>query len=125
MIDEVTPVIDITWEIAEWQQRQAAAHAEGVPALLRLVEVAQGDTGQSGVCGRFLLGVYNGAAYPFNLVDLRRLDYDLWQDCLAVLAMDRRPRQEVHQMVENGYDIWEGLKKAWATDRKRRARRAV
>jgi len=125
MIDEATPMIDITWQVADWQAREAAAYAAGVPALLRLVEVAQGDTGQSGVCGRFLLGVYNGTAFPFNLVDLRRLDPDLWQDCMAVLAMDKSPRKEVHQLVADGYAIWEELKKAWGADRKRRARRTA
>lgn len=125
MIDDDIPVVDITQLLAEQRARTVAARAAGLPALLRLVDVALGDTGQSRVCGRLLLGLYNGSAFPFNLVELRLLDQALWQDCMAVLAMDQSPRQEVHQLVENGPAIWEELKAAWTTDRDRRAWEAV
>lgn len=125
MIYDDTPVIDITEHLVEQQARKVAARAAGMPALRRLVEAAQNDTGQSRVCGRFLLGLYNGSAFPFNLVELRLLDQALWQDCMAVLAMDQSPRQEVHQLVENGPAIWEELKATWTTERDRRAWEAV
>ena len=85
----------------------------GVEALQRLLPVAQRCTGQSRIVGRFLLGLYNGSAFPFSLTDLRGLDSALWEDCLAVLRLDRRPEQEVQEYIENGEEIWSHLKRAW------------
>ena len=94
------------------KQRNARQDA-GVAALQRLLPVAQRDTGQSGVVGRFLLGLYNGYAHPFNLTDLRRLDAGLHQDCLTVLAMDARPVREVHEYFAGGGRIWQELADNW------------
>lgn len=79
---------------AEARERDArmaklpAIRLEGEAALRRLLPVAQRDTGQSSVIARFLLNLYNGDRFPFDLTDLRRLDYELFDDCLAVLKMD-------------------------------------
>ncbi|WP_273209029.1 DUF7673 family protein [Marinobacter subterrani] len=81
----------------------------GQAALFRLLPIALSDTGQSSVIARFLLGLYNGRRFPFDLTDLRRLDRELLLDCLAVLEMDWRPEMEIHQYVENGSDLFEGL----------------
>lgn len=86
----------------------------GIDALHRLVPVAQRCTGQSRIVGRFLLSLYNGNAFPFPLTDLRGLDTSLWDDCLALLRLDRRPELEVHEYIENGDAIWSQLKKDWA-----------
>lgn len=88
--------------------------AAGIEALHRLLPVAQRCTGQSRIVGRFLLSLYNGDAFPFPLTDLRGLDTALWNDCMALLRLDRRPEQEVHQYIENGDAIWSQLKKDWA-----------
>lgn len=88
--------------------------AKGVAALRRLVPVAQRDSGQSRTVGRFLLSLYNGNAFPFSLTDLRGLDSALWDDCMDVLRLDRRPEQEVHEYLENGEQIWSQLKRNWA-----------
>lgn len=85
----------------------------GINALHRLVPVAQRDSGQSSVIARFLLSLYNGTAYPFSLTDLRGLDSALWDDCLAVLRLDRRPEQEVHEYIKNGDVIWDEFKAIW------------
>ncbi|CAE6923765.1 conserved protein of unknown function [Pseudomonas marincola] len=87
--------------------------AAGLAALYRLLPVAQRDSGQSGVVARFLLSLYNGTAYPFPLTDLRKLDTTLWHDCIAVLRLDQRPEQEVHQYIEHGEQVWDGFKKVW------------
>lgn len=105
-------------EIENRQEQRADAEKNGLPALQRLVEVARCDTGQSQVCGRFLLGLYNGYAFPFNLIDLRRLDESLWNDCISVLKLDQRPKKEIHLLINDGHAIWEELKVAWATDRR-------
>ena len=100
--------------IAAEEAERPRIRAAGIEALHRLLPVAQRCTGQSRIVGRFLLSLYNGSAFPFSLTDLRGLDSALWDDCLAVLRLDRRPEREVHEYVENGDQIWSHLKRAWA-----------
>lgn len=90
--------------------------ADGVAALYRLYEVAQGDSGQCRHVAAFLASCYNGPRFPFDLTRLRALDTGLWQDCMAVLAMDRQPLQEVHQYFEDGRDKWEAMIKRWTLE---------
>jgi hypothetical protein len=79
----------------------------GIPALIRLVEVAKRDTGQSETVRRFLLGLYNGNRFPFNLNKFCGLDKELFDDCLMVLALDARGRtQEIHRCVLNGDELF-------------------
>jgi hypothetical protein len=88
-------------------ERQAVTEA-GIPALFRLADIAEGDTGQAATVRRFLLGLYNGHRFPFNLITLRGLDKALFDDCLAVLKLDARAtRQEVHQYFDNGGERFE------------------
>jgi hypothetical protein len=106
-------------ELAAWGQplapvAEGAKHERaGVDALGRLVPIAQGHTGQSGTVARFLLGLYNGRAFPFDLTGLRGLDGDLHDDCMAVLLMDRRPRREVHRYIEDGGAVFADLAARW------------
>jgi hypothetical protein len=90
-----------------------AIRVKGEKALRRLLPVAQRDTGQSMVIARFLLNLYNGERFPFDMTDLRRLDFELFDDCMAVLRMDFQPQKEVHLYFENGSTIWEALAKEW------------
>lgn len=83
--------------------------AAGIEALHRLMPVAQQDSGQSQRIARFLLGLYNGSRFPFDLTDLRGLDYELFQDCMAVLAMDYMPEMEVHRYFDDGGALFEQL----------------
>lgn len=102
---------------AEREARTAllpSIRADGEAALRRLLPIAQSDTGQSGVVARFLLNLYNGDRFPFDNTDLRRLDSDLVDDCLAVLRMDANPAREVHKYFHNGDEIWEQLARDWA-----------
>jgi hypothetical protein len=88
-------------------ERQAVTEA-GIPALVRLAKIAEGDTGQAATVRRFLLGLYNGYRFPFNLITLRGLDKELFDDCLDVLKLDARAtRQEVHQYIDNGGELFE------------------
>ena len=83
---------------------------EAQEPLKRLIKVAEGDTGQSVRIARFLLGLYNGPAFPFDLTDLRALDRSLKNDCLAVLAMDSKVCElEVHHYIEDGKARFEVL----------------
>lgn len=83
----------------------------GIPALTRLFEVARRDYGQSRHIAAFLLGLYNGRRFPFDLTDLRCIDKDLFDDCMRVLAMDRTPQMEVHCYFEDGGQKFEDLAK--------------
>jgi hypothetical protein len=90
-------------------QAAADVHTEGVAALQRLYQVAQGDSGQCRHIARFLVGLYNGQRFPFDLTDLRCIDTKLFNDCLAVLRMDARPKREVHTFFEDGGRKWEAM----------------
>lgn len=96
------------------RERQAIVTA-GLDSLNRLVPIALRDTGQSGVVGRFLLGLYNGRDYRFDLTHLRGLDTSVFVDCMNVLLMDNQPEIEVHLRVANGEAIWQRLKEKWAS----------
>lgn len=98
-------------QLAEVENFRKAAHSAGEFALYRLLPIALGDTGQSQVVGRFLLGCYNSSSFPFRLDELRRLDLNIHKDCMAVLAMDWSPEKEVHQFFGNGSELFEGLAK--------------
>jgi hypothetical protein len=97
---------DIHELIAAQRQQQADKEAGGIPALRRLVEVAQKNSGQSRHIRRFLLGIYNAHAWPFELNRLRNLDASLQADALAVLQMDMTARREVHLYIEDGDGLW-------------------
>lgn len=90
-------------QIAAHDAERKIATDTGIPALFRLVEVANRDTGQSKTVRSFLLGLYNGNRFPFNLITLRSLDKDLFDDVVAVLTLDARATaKEVHQYTADG-----------------------
>lgn len=96
------------------EERRAALpriRAEGEEALLRLVEVAQGHSGQCRYIAAFLLGLYDGQRFRFDLTDLRCIDYELFEDCLTVLRMDFQPLREVHTYFKDGDRLFEQLAK--------------
>lgn len=110
----INPIHAALAQLAAEEAERPAIRAAGIEALHRLLPVATRDSGQSRTCGLFLLSLYNGEAFPFPLTALRGLDSALWVDCMALLRMDRRPEQEVHEYIENGDAIWSQLKKDWA-----------
>ena len=95
------------------QRQRQAVQASGLPALRRLVTIAQRSSGQSAVVARFLLGLYNGPEHPFPLTDLRALDEEIHSDCMAVLMMDWAPEQEVHELIEGRHHIFQSLVARW------------
>ncbi len=111
------PVVRFEVLIAEQAKREAQRpdiQAEGEAALARLFKLAsESDTSQAGVLAAFLLGLYNGHRFRFDLTDLRRLDWWLHDDCMAVLRMDHVPQQEVHQYFERGQERFERMARAW------------
>lgn len=94
---------DFFRQMAELDAERQTATAAGLPALSRLAAIADRDTGQAGTVRNFLLGLYNGYRFPFNLVTLRGLDKALFDDCMAVLALDARATaKEIHCYLDNG-----------------------
>ena len=85
----------------------------GVAALQRLLDIAHGHSGQCKHVAGFLLGLYNGNRFKFDLTDFRCLDTAIFNDCLEVLKMDHSPVQEVHLYFKDGGKIWEQLAKDW------------
>ncbi|MDO5693665.1 MAG: hypothetical protein Q4G70_14525 [Pseudomonadota bacterium] len=100
-------------ERALYEVERPKIEEAGIAALRRLYDVAQRDTGQSRVIARFLLGCYNGDRFPFDLTDFRIIDRALFDDCMAVLKMDRQPQQEVHCYFEQGGKNFEKMAKDW------------
>lgn len=100
-------------ELLEQNSEQDAAHEDGIPALKRLFEIAHGNSGQCRYVAAFLLGLYNGARFPFDLTDLRGVDAEIFTDCMKVLRMDARPRREVHTYFQNGGDRFNKLAEHW------------
>ncbi|WP_419793301.1 DUF7673 family protein [Pseudomonas canadensis] len=65
--------------------------------------------------GHFLLGLYDGATFRFNLKHLHGLEFSEFEDCLRVLEMDYMPEVEVHQRVDEGESVWKELMEVWRT----------
>jgi hypothetical protein len=101
-------------EALRYQAARPLIIQSGEAALQRLVEVANSGTGQSRIIGAFLLGLYSGQDYPFDLTELRALDLSLFRDCLDVLELDYQPEMEVHMRVADGPAIWNRLVQQWA-----------
>lgn len=94
-------------QIRDLEIERETVLAAGLPALQRLAKIAQRDTGQAGTVRRFLLGLYNGHRWPFDLTTLRGLDRDLFDDCMALLRLDARATiKEVHQYFTNGNELF-------------------
>lgn len=77
----------------------SAPSNEQLAALDTLYQLAKQDHGGSNVAVKFLLGLYNGTRFPFDLTELRRFDQGNMQCALRVLAMDWRPQLEVHAQL--------------------------
>lgn len=112
-LENMSKAEDLYQKMQVMQHQRAAVQASGLPALRRLVNTAQGNSSQSAVVGRFLLGLYNGPTFPFTLTELRALDQELHSDCMAVLMMDWSPEREVHEMIEGGHYIFQSLVARW------------
>jgi hypothetical protein len=77
--------------------------AEQLAALKQLYDLARRHPGTGG--GRramkFLLGLYNGPRFPFDLTDLRCFDRADFEAAMTVLRMDaQRTYAEVHSLLD-------------------------
>lgn len=87
---------------ADAKRRLDRVEQLGAAALSRLVDVAQGDSGQSHHCRRLLLAIYNGPEWPFELTRLRAIDRSLQDAALVVIEWATYTRHELHEYLPNG-----------------------
>ncbi len=96
------------------RSQRSTLEAAGFEALQRLYAVAKGHSGQCRYVACFILGLYNGRRFPFDLTDLRGLDRVLFEDCMTVLRMDARvSAREVHTYFDQGGAKFEALAEQW------------
>lgn len=99
------PVVPFTREErAEAERRHTLSHYgfEQREALLTLYKLVKRcpDTGGGTRAAKFLLGLYNGTRFPFDLTDMRSFDDDNFAAAMTVLRMDaRRTWCEVHVLL--------------------------
>ncbi|WP_455285943.1 DUF7673 family protein [Cupriavidus necator] len=95
---------------------RAQDHDAGLDSLAYLVNFAEGNSRQAGAVARFLIGLDNGLDFPFNLTDLRELDADLFEHCLALLRLNYNATVDIHQYFPDGDELFQGLIRHWHLD---------
>lgn len=113
-------VEEVQREFEEQDRKQEAALAalpeirrQGEAALRRLMSIARGNTGQCRHVAAFLLGLYNGNRFKFDLTELRCVDGEIFDDCMLVLKMDFQPIKEVHMYFPERNALFEQLAIEW------------
>lgn len=102
-------------QIWAYQARRPIIISTGIQALHRLIPVALDRTATSKIVGRFLLGLYDGATFRFDLKHLNSLGVREFEDCLRLLEMDYLPEVEVHERIDHGDSVWQELMDVWRT----------
>jgi len=82
-------------------------------SILKLVKVAQGDTGGSRVAAQVLLSAYNGEAFQLNIVDLCNLDKEHYQAALSVIRGRKELGREPQNFLKNGDTVFKDLWEQW------------
>ncbi len=92
---------------------RADDHDQGLDSLAILVSLAEADTGQSPVVAQFLASLYAEGALQAKPTDLRQLDADLFEHCLAVLRLVYMVRSDLYRYVGDGRERWARLVATW------------
>jgi len=94
---------------------------EYTDAIIKLVPLAQGDTGGSRVAAQVLLSAYNGNDFQLDIVDLCNLDRRHYQAALAVIRGRVELREEPQNYAANGdmvfRDLWQQWQRLHVTNR--------
>jgi hypothetical protein len=85
----------------------------GLDSLAFLLRLTLGSSGQCGIVARFLAGLYNGIDFPFDLTELRAIDADLFEHCMAVLRLDNTPTVEIHKYIPDGDKVFLKMLQDW------------
>ncbi|MET3512769.1 hypothetical protein ABIC63_000534 [Pseudacidovorax sp. 1753] len=76
----------------------------GLQALRTFYELAANHShGGARVAAKLLLGLYNGARFPFELTELRCLDDKHLTMALELMRFDATPKMEVHDWLNRLY----------------------
>lgn len=89
--------------VAHLDIRASAAERKAAVAFERLL--SQAESAQSGDGRRaavFIAGTYNGAAFPFNLFELRSVDVDVSDDMIDCIDAIRWGTSDLHELVRDG-----------------------
>lgn len=98
----------------------------GTQALLRLMEVAEGDSGQCRHVAAFLLSLYNSDRFPMQMDRFRAIDTRLFRDCMAVLELDACVcEMEIHRRVQDGSARFERLAAEWGFEDLQEMRQSI
>lgn len=112
--DDQTPIDKIRVRRMLSDAERPVILADGIEAVKRLVKLAESDSGQCRIAARFVLGLYNGSRFPFDLTDLRCVDESIFEDCMCALRMDARAMEkEVHKYFVDGGQRFEGIAENW------------
>lgn len=104
-------------QLAQWERRAQKAQAQAAQALLRLAELAErSDSGQARRVAKFLAGTFNGAAYPFDLFELRALDVALADDTVACIDALRWGKADLHKLIPDGERRIAAVIASWGLD---------
>lgn len=106
-----TTFANIDWFTSERKVDFELIRANGADALKRLMPAALRDTNQSRHVAGFLLNLYNGERFHFDLCQLESIDHQLFLDCITVLMLNVVPGPEIHEYFEHGNKVFEGIAK--------------
>jgi hypothetical protein len=108
----MNPLLAGLIDVEDYSRERAAKQEQHKQALTKVLRMALDDCGGSRVCRDFLLSLYNGHAYPFDMNGLRSLDGGLYAACITIMNVDCRPQPpvEIHEWFANGNKIFDKLK---------------
>ena len=90
-------------ELQRIAQRKSVATAKGGQAFLRLLQLAEThDSGQAHRIANFIAATCNGAAFRFDLFDLRVVDEAISDDMLLCIDALRWGQCDLHSLVPDG-----------------------
>lgn len=82
-------------------------------AIVKLMNVARGDTSGSRAAAQVLLSAYNGSAWQLNVTDLCSLDADNYQAAIEVIRGRKEIGYEPHEFIQDGTGHFEALWNQW------------
>ncbi|MFM0326427.1 DUF7673 family protein [Caballeronia glebae] len=86
---------------------RVADRDDALDSLALLLDIAQDDSSQGAVIAMFLVSLYR--ALPFDLTELRALDADSFEHCLAVLRLDAQHLTPIRSYFPDGAEVWQAV----------------
>jgi hypothetical protein len=112
LTDEETRALEA--RLQSYEERSAAAQARAAQAVGRLLSLAETrDSGQIRKVAQFLAATYNGAAFKFDLFELRGLDVAISDDMLSALDALRWGKTDLYRLVPDGEKRVEAMIALW------------